>query len=237
MNSFNRYIIRFFLGTSANGIFAIAYKFPSVLQMLLGFFNTSWQDISVADKSTDIGEYYSSVFKQLYRFSFSLLCFLVPVTKLFILFIMSEEYKISAIYTSFLYMGTVFQSFASFYGVGYLRGKDTKQASLTSIYGAVASAVFNIFLINFLGLQAASISTFLGFFIMWLVREKQNRENLAISINRWDFIKYFMLALLVCIIACADNVYLDITCTCVGGIIFFICNRFIIMNVINKIKL
>ncbi len=72
---------------------------------------------------------------------------------------------------------------------------------------------------------------------MWLVREKQNRENLAISINRWDFIKYFMLALLVCIIACADNVYLDITCTCVGGIIFFICNRFIIMNVINKIKL
>ncbi len=235
MNSSNRYIIRFFLGASANGIFAIAYKFPSVLQMLLGFFNTSWQDISVADKNTDAGEYYTSVFQQLYRLSFSLLWVLVPMTKLFILFIMSEEYKVSASYTAFLYLGTIFQSFASFYGVGYLRGKDTKQASFTSIYGAVTSAVFNIVLIRYLGLQAASLSTFLGFFIMWIIREKQNRQNLKITINKREFLVYFIFTLLACIISCMDSIILDIVSVLVGGVAFILCNRTIIINMIKKI--
>lgn len=236
MNSSDRYIIRFFLGASANGVFAIAYKFPSILQMLLGFFNTSWQDVSVADKNTDVGEYYSAVFKTLYRFSFSLLWFLVPITKIFILVIMSEEYKASAIYTPFLYLGTVFQSFSSFYGVGYLRGRDTKQASLTSIYGAIVNAAINILLIKFVGLQAASISTFLGFLIMWIVRERQNQKKLSIKIEKRDFAKYFLTAFFVCVIACLDNIYLDIIFSCIGTLGFVIYNRFIVAKLFKKIQ-
>jgi len=235
MNSFNRYIIRLFLGASSNGIFAIANKFPSVLQMLLGFFNTSWQDMSVAEKDSDVGAYYSSVFRALYRLSFSSIWILVPATKIVILLIMSKSYKVSAIYTSFLYLGTVFQSFSSFYGVGYLRGKNTKQASLTSIYGAVSNALLNIFLIKFIGLQAASISTFLGFFIMWIIREEQTKQNLSIVIDKIDFMLYFIPSIVVCCLACISSIYLDVVCCFVGLTGFIVCNRVYITSAFSKI--
>lgn len=236
MSSSDRYIITYFLGTAVNGVYSIAYKFPSMLQLLLGFFTTSWQDVSIADKDEDAGKYYTNVFKQLYSFSFSLLWMLIPITKIFIFLVMSLDYKNSANYISFLYLGTVFQSFSSFYGVGYLRDKNTKQASLTSIYGAVINAIVNIGLIHFIGLQAASVSTFLGFLIMWLMREKQNRTELGIELDKWNFIMYFVITFIICIVACFSNLYIDILVGAAGSIGFIIANQKIIKQLLMKHK-
>lgn len=235
MNSSDRYIIKFFLGTAANGLYAISYKFPSMLQLLLGFFNTSWQDVSVADKDICSGKYYTKIFKQLYRFSFSLLWLLIPITKIFIQIVMSSDYKNSANYISFLYIGTVFQSFSSFYGVGYLRDKNTKQASLTSIYGALINAVVNIIFIKFIGLHAASVSTFFGFLIMWLMREKQNREKLDITIDKYEFVTFFVLTLIVCMIACFSNFYVDIIMGIIGSVCFIIVNKSVVIQLTHRI--
>lgn len=235
INSSDRYIIGFFLGNSANGIFSIAYKFPTILQMIMTLFNTAWQDVSISDTNKNNGKYYSQVFKNLYRLSFSLLFLLVPLTKLAIILVMESSYKMAAYYVSFLYLGTVFQSFSSFYGVGYLRGKNTKNASTTSIYGAIVNIVVNLVLIKFIGLQAAAISTFLGFLIMWIIREKQNRRELGIRIEIYDFLKYSLPALLLCIISCFTNVVLDIVLTIIGIIYFVMINKNIIEKIIKKI--
>ncbi|MDU2490231.1 MAG: oligosaccharide flippase family protein [Clostridium celatum] len=224
INSSDRYIITFFLGKAANGIFSIAYKFPSILQIILNLFNTAWQDVSIVDDDVDQGTYYSEVFKQLYRVSFMLLLPLIPITKIVINLIVEDSYKSASNYISFLYLATIFQSFSSFYGVGYLKSKHTKQASLTSIYGAVVNAVVNLALIKLIGLQAAAISTFFGFFIMWLIREKQNRKALGININMGDFTKFFIPTLIFCIVVCFTNIYIDIILFIFGIFIFVYCN-------------
>lgn len=141
----------------------------------------------------------------------------------------------AAYYVPFLYLGTVFQSFSSFYGVGYLRGKNTKNASTTSIYGAIVNIVINLVLIKFIGLQAAAISTFLGFLVMWLIREKQNREELGIKIDIYDFLMYGIPALILCIVSCFSNIILDIVLMTIGIIFFIIINKRIIQQVIKKI--
>lgn len=224
INSSDRYIITFFLGKAANGIFSIAYKFPTILQMILNLFNTAWQDISIVDNDVEQGTYYSEIFKQLYKISFMILLPLVPITKIAIELIVENSYKSAASYISFLYLGTIFQAFSSFYGVGYLKSKNTKQASLTSIYGAVVNAVVNLALIKFIGLQAAAISTFLGFFVMWLIREKQNRKELGISIDRAHFAKVFIPILIFCIISCFTGLYIDVILAILGMVIFIIIN-------------
>jgi len=235
MNSSNRYIITFFLGTAVNGVYSIAYKFPSMLQLVLGFFNTSWQDVSIADKDKEVGNYYTAVFKQLYIFSFSLLWVLIPATKVFIRLVMSSDYKGSANYISFLYLGTVFQSFASFYGVGYLRDKNTKQASFTSIYGAIVSTIVNIMFIRYIGLHAASIATFVGFLVMWLLRERQNRRELGIYIDKKLFLFYSSLTLVISGAACFSGLYLDLVLTVAGGLLFLYVNRSVVKLLINKV--
>lgn len=235
MNSANRYIIRFFLGASANGIFAIAFKFPSILQMLLGFFNTSWQDVSVAEKGEQQSKYYSDVFKQLYRLSFSILWPLIPLTKIVVNIVMAEQYKIAANFISFLYLGTVFQSFSSFYGVGYLRDMDTKQASLTSIYGAVISILANILLVKFIGLQASGIAMFLGFFTMWIIRERQNRKSLGIHIEKKDFIIYFLLTVFIVILGCFSSKFIDFILLILGTLLFIALNWSLMISIIKAI--
>lgn len=237
VNSSDRYIIRIFLNASANGIYSISYKFPTMLQVILSLFTTSWQDVAVSDKDKDAGSFYTDVFKQLYLLSFGLLWVLNPLTKIFIWVFMNSNYHSAAEYVSFLYLGTVFQSFASFYGVGYLRDKKTKQASLTSIYGAIVNVIVNIGLINFIGLQAASVSTFLGFFVMWLIREKQNRNELKVVIDKRHFLALFIPTLILSFAECFTNLYMDIALSFLGIILFLAVNKETIIFLSNKFSL
>ena len=235
INSSNRYIIGLFLGLSANGIFAIAHKFPSILQLVLSLFTTSWQDLAVAD-TEDPGTFYQDVFRRLYVIAFTMLLPLIPATKLVIVWFMESSYHGASNYVAFLYLGTVFQAFSSFYGVGYLRGKDTKQASATSIYGALANIVIHLGLVKFIGLQAASLSTFLGFVVMWLIREKQNRNELKIRIRWGNFLSYALPVLALSIGCNYTGVVVDCVLTGVGGVAFLVLNRSFLMELLGKIK-
>lgn len=225
INSSDRYIVLFALGSSANGILAIAHKFPTMLQSILGLFTNSWQDLSVADTETNIGEYYTSVFRKYYRLALSFLWGLIPVTKIVILMIMGKSYKSACDFVSFYYLGTVFQSFASFYGVGYLRSTKTGKAFSTSIYGAVVNAGVNICLIKVIGLQAAAFSTFVGFLVMWLIREYQNREELGIRINWMEFWLLTISAVGISVFSICTNLYMNIGLFFSGGIIFLMFNK------------
>ena len=234
INSSNRYIIGLFLGLSANGIFAIAHKFPSILQLVLGLFTTSWQDLAVAD-TEDPGSFYQDVFRRLYVIAFTLLLPLIPATKLVIVWFMESSYHTASNYVAFLYLGTVFQAFSSFYGVGYLRGKDTKQASATSIYGALVNIIVHLGAVKLIGLQAASLSTFLGFLVMWLIREKQNRNELKIYIRWGEFLCYALPVLALSIGCNYTGVAVDCVLTVVGGVAFLILNRQFLLEFLTKV--
>lgn len=224
INSSDRYIVLYALGSSANGILAIAHKFPSMLQAILNLFNNSWQDLSVSDLKEDPGAYYTSVFRIYYRLALTSLLGLIPVTKIVIMLIMSDAYKSACDFVAFYYLGTVFQSFSSFYGVGYLRSKKTGKAFSTSVYGAIVNAVVNIAFVNLIGLQAASISTFCGFLIMWIIREKQNRKELKILVKWHEFWSLTAVAVLMSIASIYCNLFLNFVLFIIG------CGIFIILN-------
>ena len=63
VNSSDRYIISYFLGSALNGIYAIAYKFPTMLQIIFHLFYQSWQDTTLADSEEDSSGFYTNVFR------------------------------------------------------------------------------------------------------------------------------------------------------------------------------
>lgn len=240
INSSGRYIVRIFLGSAANGIYAIAYKFPSLLQMIYNIFYESWQDMAVADNDEDVSGFYSSVFRKWYKLSFTFLLFLIPFTKVFIRLVMSDAYISSADYISFLYLGTVFQAFSSFFGVGYLKNNKTFNAATTSIYGALVNIVINIILINFIGLYATSIATFVGFFVMFAVRIRQTRDTMKVKVNWLEFVLLFIMALVIVIIGAFSNIRLDFVMTILGLFLFVVLNlselKLIVSIILKKVK-
>lgn len=235
INSSDRYIVATFLGHSANGILAIAHKFPTVLQMVLNLFTTSWQDLSVAEKDKECGDYNSRLFKFYYCLSMSFMWILMPATKVIIHIVMSSAYKTACDYVSFYYLGTLFQSYSSFYGVGYLRNKKTWKAFSTSIYGAIINIVINIALIKVIGLQAAAVSTFIGFLVMWFIRERQNHIELNIKINALVFIPLLVSDILVAVLSINLSVSINCLLTLVCLVSFLIFNNTIIKTVFKRI--
>ncbi len=236
MNSSDRYIVAAFLGNSANGILAISHKFPTVFQMILHLFTTSWQDLSVADKESQKGDYNSKVFRLFYRLTFSFLWVLIPATKVFIYLVMNKSYKEGCDYVAFYYIGTVFQSFSSFYGVGYLRNRQTGKAFSTSIYGAIVNAVINLAFIKLIGIQAAAVSTFVGFLVMWLIREHQNREELNIRINKREFAIMLALSVTISVVSIMLKWTYNLIIFALALVIFLLVNKKEIKMILNKIR-
>ena len=123
MSVSDRYVVRFFLGSSFNGIYAIATKFPSVLQTFFVLFNNAWTDMALANlhSKEENSKYVSDIFEKMYIFSF--ICCLIPLTKIATQLILSSDYKIGSVYIGFLYLGAIFQGYSTFISVGYLQSK------------------------------------------------------------------------------------------------------------------
>lgn len=238
----DRYVIRLFLGKIANGIFSVAHKFPSILQIMFTMFNNAWTDMALAQlrKGEASQKYSSDIFEQLYRLSFCATFILIPGTKLLTQLILSDAYKEASVYMGFLYLGTVFQGFSSFCSIGYLQDKKTKGAATTSMYGAAVNLIIDIILMRFIGLYAAALSTFAGFFVMWITRMRDIRDVFPITVNKAKFAVYTSAAVILSIITIWSNRILDAVLLFVAIIIFIILNRAIIesimMSVYRKIR-
>ena len=233
----DRYVIRLFLGKVANGIFSVAHKFPSILQIMFTMFNNAWTDMALAQlrKGEATQKYSSDIFEQLYRISFCASFILIPGTKLLTQLILNDAYKEASVYMGFLYLGTVFQGFSSFCSIGYLQDKKTKGAATTSMYGAAVNLIIDIILMRFIGLHAAALSTFAGFFVMWITRMRDIRDIFPITVNKAKFTVYTSAAVMLSIITIWSNRILDTVLLFAAIIIFILLNRAIIESIIMSV--
>lgn len=237
IKAFDRYCINYFLGADYNGIYAVANKFPGILLMLNNIFYLSWQENSITSYNTDDRDkFYTNIFNRLKDFQLSICIVLIPFIKILCVTILGESYKISWKYAIFLIIGSVFSLFSSFYAVGYLNNKKTINVFKSSLLGVSISIILNILFMKKYGLQVASISTMISFFIVFIYRAWDNKKYFTIKIE------YLNLLLLVIILS------ITITCTFlldikkIYVILFFniiislIINRQIIFNLFKKVR-
>lgn len=184
MNVSDRYLLSYFLGYDATGLYSASYKIPTILTVFNAIFYQAWQISAIENvKADNRDNFYSNIFKVNMGLMIIVTGSILLILKPFMDIYVAEDYFIAYKYVPFLLLGTIFSSFSSFFGVGYLTSKKTKQAFTTSIFGSVINVSINIIFIPIIGIQAASISTFLSFFFMWLVRVYQTRKFYKIKID------------------------------------------------------
>ncbi|MGR9522913.1 oligosaccharide flippase family protein [Priestia megaterium] len=214
----DRYIISYFLGLSANGLYAIANKIPSLLNIVNSIFFQAWQLSAIEEvNSKDKSKFYSNVFN---IFSTTMLVctsiYLVSIKFIMGAFV-SEGYYESWKYVPFLLLGVVFSSFAGFLGTNYIALKNTAGVFRTSIIGAIINATLNVLLIPLMGINGASISTMLSFAIIWILRIIETRHFVQIKLN----LKHFILTLFVLLVQ-IYTLYKNISYEYIIQIILFI---------------
>lgn len=237
VNSSDRYIILFCLGAAYNGIYSIANKFPTVLTTITGIFFLAWQETALSVYNMpNRDEYFTSIFKKYYTLLFTLCLCAIPLTKIVIIKLISPDYISSWEYTGFLYLGAVFSALCSFLGMGYQISKETHRSVFSTILASFLNIAINLSLIKVIGLQAASLSTFLSYLLLMVIRFFDSKKYFYISMNWLHFFTLFSATLVfIAIIFVFKNLLICYVLFAISLVLLISMNKSIFTPYLNKL--
>lgn len=178
----NRYMILYFLGIAANGLFAIAMKFPNILLILHLIFNQAWQEKVIRLYGTDGSRaYFDNVIEKYLKLLLGLTALAVGFSKPLLPFIVNQSYFEVGQYLPLFYFAVCFQALGSFYGGGYLAAKKTSDAFYTTVIAALVNITLNLILIPYLGLLGCAISLLVGNIVLFVARYFHSRSFFEIT--------------------------------------------------------
>ena len=196
MQSADRYVTTGVLGSSANGIYSVANKIPTIIASLSSIFMQAWQLSSVEEsKSDNKNTFYSTVFNSLATVLILGSSFLMVVIRPFYSVWVDISFFSGWQCTPFLLMAMVFSCFSSFLGTNYIAMKRTKGVLLTTGLGAIVNMILNIILTPVCGIIGTGFATMASFAITWLIRMYGTREFVKIKYQWLTFILPMLLLL------------------------------------------
>ena len=180
----DKYIINYFLGDSANGIYSLALKIPQIINMVYSLFIQAWQMSAIeVESSEDKKGFYQNVFNVT---SFGMVFITIGIVMLIkpvYVGVMSKEFAIAWEYVPLLSVSTIISCYASFFSVVYTVGAKTNKVFITTALGAATNILFNFILVRPLGMQGIAIGTCLGYFAVLLIRARDMKIEMNIGIS------------------------------------------------------
>jgi len=168
----------------ANGLYKTAFKLPSMISIFSGIFSQAWNMSAITENnSRTIASFYTNVFNIFQSFVYVLAGGLMLVIKPAIQIISDPEFYSAYLYTPFMILSVAFTCFSTFMGSVYVASKQSMRSMTTAAIGAGTNVVLNIVLISLLGLQGASLSAFISFLIIFIIRAIDTRKIVRMDMN------------------------------------------------------
>ncbi|MBQ2974733.1 MAG: flippase [Clostridia bacterium] len=184
MNAGDKYMINYFIDASANGIYSVAHKFPTIINMFYAVFMQAWQLSAIEEKKSDSSSGFHS---NVYRYILAVLAIvgsgIILVSKPLYLYVMESEFKIAWQSVPLLIIAQVFSCLTGFFGTVYVVEKKTKKALITTMCGAIANLAFNLVLIPKFGLIGAAAGTMLGYTVAASMRMLDTKKYINIDLK------------------------------------------------------
>ncbi len=184
INVSDRQIINMFIGSNANGVYAVACKIPSLCSSVFGVFNISWQEsatecLNIENKYI----YFRSVYNKLVTTLLTVCIGVLSCNFIFFNYIFDSRYSNARLYTSILVASVIFSTIALFYGGIQISLKKPKENGCSTIVGAIINLVSHLALVHFIGLYAAAVSTLISNIVVMSIRKYQIKREFTFNIN------------------------------------------------------
>ena len=167
----DRYIVTAFRGTAENGLYAAAYKIPTLVSLASGVFMEAWHISSVKELlPEERADFFGSVYKNFMAIMFMGASFIIAFSQVFTRLLLAESYFISWQYVPVLVVAMVFSSFSAFLGSVYFLEKKSLLSMLTAMSGAVINVVLNFVMIPKHGAMGAAVATLISYGAAYAIR-------------------------------------------------------------------
>lgn len=196
VNASDRYILTAFAGIAVNGIYAVAYKIPTVISTLMSIFGNAWKLSAVEEFGTEKSKrFYEDIFSKLTALMVLTVSFLLVMNKPLARILFSKEFYQAWQIVPFLLIAAVMHAYSEFYGSIYTSSYKTKFLVYSTIAGSAANIALNLLLIPRFEAIGAAIATVIGYFVIWISRVVNSRKILKIQINwKRDALAYMLIA-------------------------------------------
>jgi O-antigen/teichoic acid export membrane protein len=235
LSSIGRFVLLFYYGTHAVGIFAFALKFPMLLGTFSGVFQMAWQVSSISQYNAhDKNSFASNVFNQYAVLIYTSLLLFLPTIKIIIFTIMDETYIEAWIYIPVFLFGIVFRMFSQFYNTGFFGAKKTSPIFQSSLIASIIYFFVGIVLAKPLYILGIAIAYSISEFVCWVYVIRKVSPYLKISIKFIKQLPFLIYVTIFIILYYIASIKMQILILIIGVIIAIISNRQFINHLIKQ---
>lgn len=243
INMSDRIFLTQIIGSAANGIYAMANRFPNIINVLYGYFNTAWKESAAKIiKDQNKNQYYNSIYHDTKRFLYAVTICLIAAMPFIFPILINKSYDEAYIYIPIVMIATYYSNLSSYFGGIFSAYKDTKIMGTTTIVAAIINLVIDLLLIKQFEIYAACISTLVADLIVYFYRRKKLKKYIKLKELKWQGPTIVMI--IVCL--CYYTKYMGVPTvvywilniiSLVIALTYSIANNFtIVKSLINKIK-
>lgn len=198
INVSDRYLITFYSGLAATGIYVIANKIPMIINMLYTFFYSAFQITAVEIFKNDDGEkkltkLISNTFIIVTLFCISII--LMSSKMVDILF--GKSMNDIKVYLPWLILTSLYSCMSSLIGMIYLLQKENKFSMISSILCAFINIILNFILIPLYSINGAVAATLISFLCMFFYRTIDINKRFSMKLPLKTFLIYSLVLILI----------------------------------------
>ena len=237
VNASDRTIISTFLGVAANGVYAVANKFPAIINSLFSIFTMSWtESASLHINDDDRDKFFSDIANTVLSL-FSCLCIgLIACMPFAFPILVDAKFSEAYMYIPIFLIGVLCNCIIGVYSAIYIAKKMTKQVATTSIMSAVINVALNLLLIKVLGLYAACISTSIAYFAMMIYRHIDLKKYVHIIYQKRMILLTIVMFAISIICYYINNIFLNIISLIVVIIYSIIVNKHLLLGMFKIVS-
>lgn len=234
-NVSDRYVIVFFCGLAENGVYSVAGKIPSILNIFQTIFNQAWTLSAVKDfDPEDKNGFFTNTYKA-YNCMMVIICSSIIVAdKILAKFLYAKDFYVAWKYVPWLTVAILFGALSGYLGGFFSAVKDSKLFATSTIMGAIINLILNFVFTPIYGAMGAAIATAISYIVVWAFRYVQSRKYIKLKINLTRDIVAYILLIVQSLLILIEGLKMYFF---VGIVFLIICFLYIkdIMLVLNKI--
>ena len=191
----DRLMLSFMTGTDANGIYSVANKFPNIVYTCYGFFSTAWKESAARIlKEDNKSAYYNSIYKDIKFFLKAIVLGLIAVMPFAFPILVDSSYGDAYVYIPILVISIYYTNMSNFYGGIFTAYKDTKIMGSTTVMAAITNIVINLIFIPKFGIYAATFSTLISNFIVYVYRRVRLTDYIRLK-EKFNYVFWILLVI------------------------------------------
>lgn len=231
----DRVIVSKVIGVAANGVYSIANKFSGLFVSFYNIFNLSWtESVSLHLDEEDSEKFLTETINDMFKL-FTCTCIEIVAVLPFAFFVViNNQYADAYNHVPILMLAVVFQIIVGLYSVIYVALKKTYEIAKTSFFAAVINISTNVALIKFIGLYAASVSTFVAYFSMAIYRYIDIKKYKKVPLKRKIVLKECIIGAITIFAYYSENRTIQVLILIIASVHFFIDNRSFVLFALKK---